>query len=135
MCRGFNMTIKGAQQTFKPRDWPTITPRLVVSDALGLVNFLQSVFGATGNLRSGAPAIMQIGESRIMISDTDSRDATRAFLYVYVEDTNETYRRALKAGASSLEEPTDLPYGDRRAMVQDPWGNTWQIATRLRGDD
>ena len=128
---------------------------MVVSDARGLVNFLQNVFGATGDLPSDAPAIMQIGDSRIMISDTGSRDATRAFLYVYVEDTNETYRRALKAGARSVEEPTDLPYGDRRAlkagarsveeptdlpygdrraMVQDPWGNTWQIATRLRGD-
>jgi PhnB protein len=128
------MTIKRTEKEFKPRDWTTITPRMVVSDARGLVNFLQNVFGATGNLQSDAPAIMQIGDSRIMISDTGSRDATRAFLYVYVEDTNETYRRALKAGASSLEEPIDLPYGDRRAMVQDPWGNTWQIATRLRGD-
>jgi PhnB protein len=128
------MTIKRAQKEFKPRDWPTITPRLVVSDARGLVNFLQNVFGATGNLQSDAPAIMQIGDSRIMISDTGSREATRAFLYVYVEDTDETYRRALKAGASSVEEPIELPYGDRRAMVQDPWGNTWQIATRLRGD-
>lgn len=126
------MTIKRAQSEFKPRDWPTITPRMVVSDARGLVNFLRNVFGATGNLQSDAPAIMQIGDSRIMISDAASRDATRAFLYIYVEDANETYRRALKAGASSLEEPVDLPYGDRRAMVQDPWGNTWQIASRLR---
>jgi PhnB protein len=128
------MTIKRAQKEFKPRDWPTITPRMVVSDARGLVNFLQNVFGATGDLQSDAPAIMQIGDSRIMISDTGSREATRAFLYVYVEDTDETYRRALKAGASSVEEPIELPYGDRRAMVHDPWGNTWQIATRLRGD-
>jgi PhnB protein len=107
---------------------------MVVSDARGLVNFLQNVFGASGDFQSDAPAIMQIGDSKIMISDTSSRDATRAFLYVYVEDADETYRRALKAGAGSLEEPIDLPYGDRRAMVQDPWGNTWQIATRLRGD-
>jgi PhnB protein len=128
------MTIKRPQKEFKPRDWPTITPRMVVTDARGLVNFLHNVFGATGNLQSNAPAIMQLGDSRIMISETGSRDATCAFLYVYVEDTNETYRRALEAGASSLEEPIDLPYGDRRAMVQDPWGNTWQIASRLRED-
>jgi PhnB protein len=128
------MTTKRAQKEFKPRDWPTITPRIVVSDARGLVNFVRSVFDATGNLQSDAPAIMQIGDSKIMISGTESRDATNAFLYIYVEDANDTYRRALKAGASSLEEPTDLPYGDRRAMVRDPWGNTWQIATRLPGE-
>jgi uncharacterized glyoxalase superfamily protein PhnB len=35
----------------------------------------------------------------------------------------------LKAGAESLEEPQDMPYGDRRGMVKDPGGNIWQIAT------
>ena len=52
-----------------------------------------------------------------------------AFLYVYVGDADATYRRALDAGARSLEEPRDVPYGDRRCMVTDRWGNTWQIAT------
>ena len=45
-------------------------------------------------------------------------------------DADATYARALAAGARSLEPPTDMPYGDRRAMVEDAWGNTWQIATR-----
>jgi PhnB protein len=52
-----------------------------------------------------------------------------AFLYVYVDDTDATYRGALAAGATALEEPADMPYGDRRGMVTDSWGNTWQIAT------
>jgi PhnB protein len=65
----------------------------------------------------------------LLISDAGIRNPTPAFLYVYVEDADETYRRALEAGASSLEEPSDLPYGDRRGMVADRWGNTWQIAT------
>jgi len=51
-----------------------------------------------------------------------------AFLYLYVDDID-TYQRALEAGAVSLEEPKDVPYGDRRGMVQDPCGNIWQIAT------
>jgi PhnB protein len=51
--------------------------------------------------------------------------------YVYVENADETYRRAVDAGARPLEEPRDLPYGDRRGMVEDVWGNTWQIATYL----
>jgi uncharacterized glyoxalase superfamily protein PhnB len=52
-----------------------------------------------------------------------------AFLYLYVDDIDATYRRALDAGAMSLEEPQDTPYGDRRGMVEDPCGNIWQIAT------
>jgi uncharacterized glyoxalase superfamily protein PhnB len=35
------------------------------------------------------------------------------------------------AGARSLEEPFDTPYGDRRCMIEDKWGNTWQIATQM----
>lgn len=128
------MTTSSAPPDFKPRGWPTVTPRIVVSDARGLVKFIQDVFGATGDYRSAVPAIMHMGDSKIMISDAGSRDATLAFLYIYVEDTDETYRRAIKAGARSLEAPSDLPYGDRRGMIQDKWGNTWQIATRLSSD-
>jgi PhnB protein len=46
-----------------------------------------------------------------------------------VKDADATYRSAIVAGATSLEAPDDMPYGDRRAMVRDPGGNVWQIAT------
>jgi uncharacterized glyoxalase superfamily protein PhnB len=64
-----------------------------------------------------------------MVSGVGVRDAMPAFLYLYVDDIDATYQRALKAGAESLEEPQDMPYGDRRGMVKDPGGNIWQIAT------
>jgi len=64
-----------------------------------------------------------------MISDAGVRDATPAFLYVYVDDADAVCRRAIQAGATSIEEPADTPYGDRRGMVADGWGNAWQIAT------
>jgi len=66
-----------------------------------------------------------------MISDAGMRQPAPAFLYVYVENADETYRRAIEAGARTLEKPWDLPYGDRRAMMADKWGNIWQIATYL----
>jgi len=66
-----------------------------------------------------------------MVSGVGPRQAMPSFLYLYVDDTDATYERALTAGAVSLEEPEDLPYGDRRAMVEDPTGNVWQIATHL----
>jgi uncharacterized glyoxalase superfamily protein PhnB len=46
-----------------------------------------------------------------------------------VENADKTYARALEAGALTIEKPVDMPYGDRRATVQDPRGNIWQIAT------
>jgi len=52
-----------------------------------------------------------------------------AFLYVYVEDADSAYERAIAAGAVSLEAPSQTPYGDRRAMVRDPFGNVFQLAT------
>src|SRR4030095_13852881 len=112
-----------------PEGWPTVIPRIVVHDAAGLVRFLRQGFGAGGEYRSDSPAMMKIGDSLVMVSDAGIRDPMHAFLYVYVEHTDQTYRLALEAGAVSLEEPAQTPYGDRRCMVRDPWGNTWQIAT------
>jgi uncharacterized glyoxalase superfamily protein PhnB/diadenosine tetraphosphate (Ap4A) HIT family hydrolase len=118
---------------FTPAGWHAVTPRIVVHEAEQLVAFVKHVFGATGDYRPDMPAVMRIGDSIVMISDAGIREPSPAFLYVYVADTDETYRRALGAGARSLEEPCDLPYGDRRGMVEDKWGNTWQIATHLGG--
>ena len=119
----------GAMSKWIPEGWHTITPRIVVRDVAAQVEFLRRVFGATGELQAERPTVMTIGDSMLMVSGVGPRPATPAFLYVYVEDTDDTYRRALEGGARSLEEPQDLPYGDRRAMVEDPFGNVWQIAT------
>ena len=115
---------------FQPDGWPTVIPRIFTKDVGGLISFLKLVFRARGEMRTGAPAEMRIGDSLIMVSDGGGvREARPTFLYVYVENTDETYQRALEAGALTIEKPADMPYGDRRAMVQDRWGNIWQIAT------
>lgn len=115
-----------------PQGWHTVTPRIIVREAQQLVEFIKHVFGATGKYQPDMPAVLAIGDSFVMISDAGIRDPAPAFLYVYVENADETYRRAVEAGARVLEEPANLPYGDRRGMVEDKWGNTWQIATHLR---
>jgi PhnB protein len=118
---------------FKPVGWPAVVPRLVTSDVQGVVTFLRSTFGAEGDIPRDRPAEMRIFDAIIMVSDGGGiRQSSSAFLYVYVEDTDATYQRAIEAGARELEPPADMPYGDRRATVQDAWGNTWQIATRKR---
>ncbi|MEP7215487.1 MAG: VOC family protein [Anaerolineaceae bacterium] len=102
----------------------------MTDDVEGLVEFLKHVFGAAGELQAGRPTEVTIGGSIVMVSSGEERDPMPAFLYVYVNDVDTTYQLALEAGASSLEEPRGVPYGDRRGMVGDPWGNIWQIATR-----
>jgi len=114
----------------KPDGWHSVTPRIFTQDVAGLIEFLRTVFGAEGDIRSGAPSEIRIGDSIVMISDGGGiRAAQPAFLHVYVEDADATYRHAIDAGARSIEEPADMPYGDRRATVEDSWGNSWQIAT------
>jgi PhnB protein len=120
----------GAPPNFQPAGWHTVTPRIIVPAAEKLVEFVKHVFGATGEYHHQAPAELRLGDSIIMISDAGVRDTMTACLYVYVESADVTWQRAIEAGARSIEAPLNTPYGDRRGMVQDPWGNTWQIATR-----
>jgi PhnB protein len=117
---------------FRPAGWHTVTPRIVAHGAETLVAFIKEVFAATGGYQLDRPAELRIGDSIVMISDAGVREAMPAFLYVYVESADLTWQLAVKAGAQSLEAPSNTPYGDRRAMVKDRWGNTWQIATRMR---
>jgi uncharacterized glyoxalase superfamily protein PhnB len=93
------------------------------------VNFLRDAFGASGTYEAGKPSVVQIGDSIVMVSDTSARSATSSLLYLYVDDADAVYNRALAAGAAAIEAPLDTPYGDRRAMITDPCGNDWQIAT------
>jgi uncharacterized glyoxalase superfamily protein PhnB len=112
-----------------PEGWHTVTPRLFVNDAAGLVDFLKHAFGAIGTFRNDGPSEIHIGDSIVMVGQAGLREAMPAFLYLYVEDADAAYRRALEAGATVIEEPADMFYGDRRATVRDPFGNIWQIAT------
>ncbi len=109
----------------------TLTPRMVVSDLHGAVQFLCTVFDGSGDVEEGRPAEIRIGDSLVMVTPAGERSLFPAFLYVYVTDADETYRRALEAGAETLEAPQDTPYGDRRAMVRDPYGNVFQVAHRM----
>ena len=108
---------------------------LASADAKQLVEFLKQVFEATGEYRTERPSVITIGDSMLMVSDAGVRSPMPAFLYVYVSDTEATYQRAIEAGARTLEAPFDTPYGDRRCMVEDKWGNTWQIATPISNRD
>jgi uncharacterized glyoxalase superfamily protein PhnB len=74
----------------------------------------------------------KIGNSIVMISDSSERaQATSTMLYLYVPNVDAVYQKALKAGATSLMEPTDQFYGDRSGGVKDAAGNSWHIGTHI----
>src|ERR1700733_12852966 len=95
-----------------PEGYHTVTPRLFVKDAAKLIDFLKHAFGASGTFRDDGPTDVRIGDSIVMVSGTDFREATESFFYLYLEDTDEAYRRAIAAGATSLDAPQDMFYGD-----------------------
>ena len=109
----------------------SVTPRIVASDPAGQVRFLRNVFDATGEFYLDRPTEIRVGDSLIMVSWAGERDPFPGFLYVYVDNADDVYRRAVAAGATTLEAPLDTPYGDRRAMVRDPFGNVFQIAHQI----
>lgn len=111
----------------------TLTPRMVVDDVAATVAFLRATFHAGGEPPAFGPAEIRIGDSLVMISAVGERTAFPAFLYVYVDDVDAVYERALAAGASSIEPPEQQAYGDRRAMVRDPFGNVYQVARPVSG--
>ena len=117
----------------RPRDgYRSVTPRIVVDDVAAQVDFLRQVFGATADIEPGRPVEVHIGDSLVMVSSGSERARFAAFLYVYVDDADAAFQRAVSAGATVIEEPLDTPYGDRRAMVRDPFGNLFQIAHQVR---
>ena len=82
-----------------------------------------------GTLQHGE---VKIGDSIVMLAEASGQWKPRpSTLYLYVNDTDATYRRAIEAGATSLMEPATQFYGDRSAGVQDPAGNFWWIATHV----
>jgi PhnB protein len=118
----------------KPDDYRNVTPYLIVNDAGKLIDFVKEAFGAKERVRMPGPggtvahAEVEIGDSIVMMG-TNPDDLFPAMLYVYFDDADATYNKALAAGATSHEEPNDTFYGDRRAEVRDQFGNRWSIAT------
>jgi uncharacterized glyoxalase superfamily protein PhnB len=120
-----------------PAGFHSITPYLVVPGIAKLVEFLKQAFGAeethpimTRPDGTVMHAEMRIGDSRLMMGEPMGNfQAMPCMLYLYVPDVDAIYRRALAAGAVSLQEPADQFYGDRNAGVRDPSGNLWWIGT------
>lgn len=120
-----------------PDGFHTVTPYLTVHGVSKLIDFLKQAFGATEVhpvMHRGDGTVMhaelKIGDSIVMMGEPMGEfQPAPCYLYLYVNDTDAVYKRALEAGATSIMEPADQFYGDRNAGVKDPCGNFWWIAT------
>jgi PhnB protein len=113
--------------------------QLVVSDGRALIRFLEQAFGAT--LQDALPGpdgkgIMHAhvtleGETLFLAEPFGPAPLTRSNVFVYVRDAAATVKQAEKAGAKVVMPVNDMPWGDRWGMIEDPFGNHWQIATHV----
>jgi len=121
-----------------PEGYHTVTPYITVEDAGEVIEFLKKAFDAQetyamrdehGKVRH---AEVKVGTSMLMLgSSHDQWKARPANFYVYVEDVDAIYKKAVGAGGKSMAEPTTQFYGDRHGAVADSQGNTWWIATHV----
>jgi PhnB protein len=120
-----------------PPGMSSVTPFLLVEDAKGLIEFMKNAFNgeltyimeAEGKVMH---ATVKIGNSILMTSDVpEPYQPMPSQLYLYVEDIDAVYKKALDAGGTSLREPITEFYGDRSGAVKDKWGNQWWIATHV----
>jgi len=115
-----------------------IIPILATTQGNQLYAFLEHVFEAKlldrHDMPGGEPAYMtiRIGDSLLSVMrPREEGHPTRSAFYVYVPDVDVVHRRAVEAGARSVQEPGDAVHGDRMATVIDPFGNQWTVASRI----
>ena len=121
-----------------PEGYHSVNSFLIVEGAEKLIQFLKQTFdgkveesvkGPDGRI---AHAELTIGDSIIMMADATPKYAsTSVHLYVYLEDVDLTFKRAIDLGGAPVQEPADQFYGDRTAGIKDPTGNYWWIAQRV----
>ncbi len=123
---------------FKPRGYTTVSPYLIVDGASATIDFLKRVFEAVELRRFAAPdgklmhAEVRIDDTVVMIADGgDGWPPIASHVHIYVPDVDATFRRALEAGATSVQEPVKKEDEDKRGGLKDSGGTTWWIATKV----
>jgi len=129
-----------------PDGYPQVTPYLVVDGADKAIEFYEKVLGTKERMRMGGPdgkvghAELQLGDSLIMLADEfpdmgaqgpRSLGGSPVTISIYVEDVDEVFDKAVKAGAKSVRPVENQFYGDRVGQFEDPFGHRWSIATHV----
>ncbi len=126
------------KSTYKPQGYTSVSPYLIVDGASRMIDFLVRVFDAVELRRFPHPtgrlmhAEVRIDDTVLMLADgVEGWPPIPAHVHIYVPDVDATYRRALEAGAASVQEPAKKDDADKRGGVKDAGGTTWWIATKV----
>jgi PhnB protein len=129
-----------------PDEYPRVTPYLVVDGAAAAIDFYTKVFGAKERMRMPAPgdkighAEIEIGNSMVMLADANPQMGHKSpkalggspvSLLVYVENADDTVKRATASGGKVVRPVENQFYGDRMGGVEDPFGHLWYVATHV----
>lgn len=130
-----------------PDDMRGVMPHLACDDSRAAIRYYEEVFGARQVALLAGPdgrvmhAMVIIRESVVMLHDAmaecgspspKSLKGTPVTLHLYVEDVDAVFAHAVKAGATAVMPPTEMFWGDRYGMLEDPFGHRWSIATHTR---
>ena len=122
----------------KPLGYTTVSPYLIVDGASQTIDFLVRVFGAV-ELRRFPDSTGKLMHAEVRIDDTvvmiaeggEGWPPIPSHVHIYVSEVDAVYRRALEAGATSVQEPVKKDDEDKRGGVKDSGGTTWWIATKV----
>ncbi len=129
-----------------PEGYPRVTPYLVLDGASDAIDFYTGVLGFSERMRMPGPdgrighAELRLGDSVLMLADENpemgargprSVGGTPVTIFVYVDDVDDVFQRAVQAGAKQLEAVEDRFYGDRSGQLEDPFGHRWSLATHV----
>jgi PhnB protein len=129
-----------------PQNFHTVTPALVVRNGAQAIEFYKKALGAEELMRMPGPdgkimhAELKIGDSVIFLSDENPEMGTKSpqtlggtagSLYLYVEDVDKAFKRAVDAGGKSTMPVADMFWGDRFGSFLDPFGHNWGLSTHV----
>lgn len=124
---------------YKPDNYNSLSPYLIVDNAQQLANMLVTVFNGTELRKYNRPdgTVMhmevQLDDTVVMLSDaTADYPAQKTMLHMYVPDVMATYKKAIEAGCTAIEEPVNK-HGDpdKRGAFLDSAGNYWAVSTQM----
>lgn len=131
-----------------PEGFRSVTPMFMFKDCRKAIDFYKSAFGAVERYAMPGPngqgimhAEVMVGDSIIMMGDenfggscpsAETLGSSPISFYLYVENVDAAFRRALEAGATLKMEVQEMFWGDRAGSLQDPFGYNWMLATHTR---
>lgn len=130
-----------------PKEYHTVTPSLFVNGAAKALDFYKKAFGAEERMRFPAPdgtimhAEIKIGDSIIMLGDEmpdqggkspKTLGGTAVGFFVYRENVDAAWKRAVDAGARTIQPLADQFWGDRAGCLEDPFGHRWWLAQHIK---